>query len=138
MISGKGFLWALSLSCLCSCLPAATQSKATTQELSQNIHATLDELKAQQEVLSSALAEARSDLKLSQGQVRELQTELNALTISSQNMSEKLTGYMKRLNALEQSRSGWRKAAFIGWGLILLFVALKVLKIIKHIPVPFI
>lgn len=142
-ISGSAILWpwlcvfAVFSSCLCFSQDAQ-QSKATTQALSQNIHETLADLKAQQEALSSALAEARTALRLSQEQVSELRTELRDLNISSRSMSEKLTDCTRKLNACESKWKGWRKAALIGWGLIVLYVLLKILKVAKHIPVPFI
>ena len=111
-----GFLWALSLSCLC-CFPSSAQVvqqsdyREKTQSLSQGIHATLDELKEQQVLLQTQLQTVETDLKLSQGRVRELETELKDLTTSSQNMNEKLSDYATKSILLEHSLSRWRAMA---------------------------
>lgn len=138
MTPSKSFLWALALSCLCSCFPAVAQSKETTQGLSQNIHATLDDLKEQQKVLETALTEAKTDLRSSQEQVKELQTELNDLSISSRNMSERLTDCIKKSTVLEYSRNKWRTSSLLAWGIIIAYVVMKMLKTLGKIHVPFI
>lgn len=138
MTSSKSFLWALALSFLCSCFPAVAQSKETTQGLSQNIHATLDDLKEQQKVLETALTEAKTDLRSSQEQVKELQTELKDLNTSFRSMREKLTDCIKKSTVLEHSLSRWRGSSILGWGIIIGFVILKALKFFGKIHIPFI
>ena len=126
---------------LCACCSAdasAQDYREKTTSLSQQMHGTLDELRAQQEVLQTALTEARNDLSLSQEQVRELRTECHDLNISLTNTNAKLADYATKSTVLEHSRNGWRKSSLIAWGIIAIYVILKVLKLLGKLHVPFI
>lgn len=109
-----------------------------TQSLSQQMHGTLDELKAQQRILESSLDEARNDLKLSQEQVRRLLTECRDLNSSLASMSSRLSDYSQKLTVSEHSRKKWVTSSLIGWGIIIGYAVLKVLKLLGKLHVPFI
>ena len=109
-----------------------------TQNLSQQMHGTLDELKAQQRILESSLDEARNDLKLSQEQVRRLLTECRDLNSSLASMSSRLSDYSQKLTVSEHSRKKWVTSSLIGWGIIIGYAVLKVLKLLGKLHVLFI
>lgn len=143
--SGWATLWpwvcAFAVFSSCPCFSQAAQQpdyREKTQSLSQNIHATLDELKAQQRILESSLDEAKSDLKLSQEQVRRLLTECNALNTSLMNTNARLSEYSRKLTVSEHSRKKWVTSSLIGWGIIVGYVVLKVLKLLGKLHIPFI
>ena len=109
-----------------------------TQNLSQQMHGTLDELKAQQRILESSLDEARNDLKLSQEQVRRLLTECRDFNSSLASMSSRLSDYSQKLTVSEHSRKKWVTSSLIGWGIIIGYAVLKVLKLLGKLHVLFI
>ena len=126
---------------LCACCSAdapAQDYREKTQSLSQQMHGTLDELRAQQEVLQTALTEARNDLSLSQEQVRELKTECHDLNISLTNTSARLSDYATRLTVSEHSKKKWVTSTLFGWGIVIGYAVLKVLKLLGKIHIPFI
>lgn len=144
-ISGSAILWpwlcAFAVFSSCPCFSQAAQQpdyREKTQSLSQNIHATLDELKAQQEILQNALSEAKSNLKSSQEQVKKLKTEYHDLSISWKNTSERLVDYAMKSTVLEHSRNKWRISSLSAWGIIIAYAVMKLLKILGKLHVPFI
>ena len=82
-----------------------------TQSLSQQIHGTLDELRAQQKLSETQLVIVESALKSSEERVKELEKQVKDLTISSQNMNERLSEYSTNSTLLKNSRNKWRVAA---------------------------
>lgn len=133
------FVSAVMLSCLCFLQDAPAQDyREKTQILSQQMHGTLDELKEQQKILENSLTEAKSDLKLSQEQVRRLLTECNALNTSLMNTNARLSEYSRKLTVSEHSRKKWVTSSLIGWGIIIGYVVLKVLKFLGKLHIPFI
>ena len=144
-ISGSAILWPwLCAFAVCSSSPCFSQAvqqldyREKTQSLSTAMHATLDELKEQQKILENSLTEAKSDLKLSQGQVRRLLTECNALNTSLMNTNARLSEYSRKLTVSEHSRKKWVTSSLIGWGIIIGYVVLKVLKFLGKLHIPFI
>jgi len=134
------FLPVLMLSCLCFSQDAQQQTdyREKTQSLSQQIHGTLAELKEQSAFLQEQLSEAKSDLRLYQGLVRELQMQVTDLSTSLANTNRRLSDYSEKLTVLKHSLKRWRTAAVVETLLILTYIALKVLKIVKKIQIPFI
>lgn len=136
------------LACLSACLflcsasysEGAQQSdyREKTQSLSKEIHGTLAELKEQSAFLQEQLSEAKSDLRLYQGLVRELQMQVTDLSTSLANTNKKLSGYSEKLTVLKHSLKRWRTIAVVETLLILAYIVLKVLKIVKKIQIPFI
>lgn len=128
----------LALCACCSADAPAQDYREKTQILSQQMHGTLDELREQQKILESSLDEARNDLSLSQGQVKELLTECRALNTSLMNTNARLSEYSQKLTVSEHSRKKWVTSSLIGWGIIIGYVVLKVLKLLGKLHIPFI
>ena len=102
--------------------------RGKTQSLSKDIHGTLDELREQQTLLQTQLQIVENDLKSSQGRVKELETELTALIISSENTNARLADYSTKLTVSDSKLRFWRRTAVIGWGILLCLIAAFVMK----------
>ena len=96
--------------------------------MSKDIHGTLDELREQQTLLQTQLQIVENDLKSSQGRVKELETELTALIISSENTNARLADYSTKLTVSDSKLRFWRRTAVIGWGILLCLIAAFVMK----------
>lgn len=137
-----GFLWALSLSCLC-CFPSYAQAvqrpdyREKTQSLSQQIHETLGELNQQSALSNEQLNLALNDLKSSQEQVNELRTQVKDLTTSLANTNERLGDYSMKLTASELEKKRIKKQRNVSVVinitfsvLLVLYITLKIRKLI--------
>ncbi len=108
-----------------------------TQSLSQQIHETLGELNQQSALSNEQLNLALSDLKSSQEQVSELETQVKDLTISLANTNERLGDYSMKLTASELEKKRIKKQRNVSVSiniafsvLLVLYIVLKVRKLI--------
>jgi hypothetical protein len=53
-------------------------------------------------------------------------------------MSSRLSDYSQKLTVSEHSRKKWVTSSLIGWGIIIGYAVLKVLKLLGKLHVPFI
>ena len=128
------------LSCLCFSqdVQLSTDYREKTQSLSQQIHGTLDELRAQQKLSETQLVTVENALKLSEERVKGLEKQVKDLTISSQSMNERLGDYSTKLTASELEKKRIKKqrnvSVAINVSFLVLLVLYTVLKVRKLIP----
>ena len=100
------------------------------QNLSQQIHETLDESNQQSMLLMQQLEVAMNDLRLSQEQVSELGTQVKDLSISLANTNARLTDSSTKLILLE---SNYKREKKTRWTLVLVLILENIILITMFI-----
>lgn len=141
------FWLASLLVCSLFALPCSAQAasqhdyRETLGKLSQEMHGQLADLRRQSETLTTQLAIAENDLRLSHGQVSALQTELTELNSCLASTNRKLADYSTKLTEYELKLRQKQRLIRLGLGLIVLFVlvriALALLKLKFGIKIPY-
>lgn len=102
------------------------QPSPTLEELGNQVHSSLANLKAQSKILTEELQERSKE-------VEALKTNLNDLTICLDNTNKLLSDYETKLIVYEQKLKGWKKFATIVALLALLFIATRVVTLILRV-----